>query len=324
MSQISQRLLNDFQRNFPLVDRPYDQLANSLGVSADEVIEELQSMKKSGEISRIGPVFRPNTIGASTLAAMAVPEHDLDKVAEIVNQFSQVNHNYQREHAYNLWFVVTDASEQQLKQTLNLIEQATGFELISLPLLKGFFIDLGFDLEKGRHTNKQLEQEVQQVELPAYAESLIEVAQYGLPLSKQPYKEMGEQVGLSEQQVIDGLSLLVDSGVIKRLGVVVKHRKLGYQANAMVVWNIADHQLDTIGHQMGHQSCVNLCYQRPRIEGKWPYNLFCMVHGKNRDEVFDCIEKMRENLGLNEIEYDVLFSVHCYKQRGAVYRHGSA
>ncbi len=329
MSQVaelfSQRLLNDFQRDFPLTPDPYEQLARILGVSADDVMKELELLKSHGKISRIGPVFRPNTVGASTLAAMAVPADKIESVAEVINSFAQVNHNYEREHTYNLWFVVTDSNKDTLNTTLTTIEEKTGYKLMSLPLLKGYFIDLGFDLSKGSHENKVLDQGVKKdIKLPAYSELLIEVAQHGLPLTARPYADLGRQVGLTEQQVIKGLGDLIDAGVIKRLGVVVRHRKLGFQSNAMVVWDVPRDRIDIIGQQMGSQSCVNLCYQRPRLGEQWPYNLFCMIHGRNRDDVLECIDDMRKDMGIQNMSYDILFSQRCFKQRGAVYRHGPA
>ena len=146
-SLLEQRLLNDFQRDLPLSPTPYADIARDLEVSEEEVIQCLQSLQDRGVISRIGPVFRPNRIGVSTLAAMSVPEHDLECVARIVSAFPEVNHNYEREHDYNLWFVVTAASEEHLAIVLHEIEVHTEYPLMSLPMLDDYFIDLGFQLK---------------------------------------------------------------------------------------------------------------------------------------------------------------------------------
>ncbi|HQA12004.1 MAG TPA: Lrp/AsnC family transcriptional regulator, partial [Zoogloea sp.] len=101
------RLLNDFQRGFPLLAEPWAALGEQLGCSADAVLARLAALQAEAKISRVGPVFAPNRIGASTLAAMAVPVADLPRVAALVSAFAGVNHNYRREHRYNLWFVAS-------------------------------------------------------------------------------------------------------------------------------------------------------------------------------------------------------------------------
>ena len=146
-TSLEQHLLNDFQRDMSLSATPYADMAKQLGVTEAEVIESIQSLQQRGVISRVGPVFRPNKIGVSTLAAMSVPAQDLECVARIVSAFPEVNHNYEREHEFNLWFVVTAASEEQLAIVLHEIELHTEYPLMSLPMLDDYFIDLGFKLK---------------------------------------------------------------------------------------------------------------------------------------------------------------------------------
>lgn len=141
-----QRLLNDFQRDLPLVSRPFAVMAERLGVTEDEVLKALRRLQAAKVVSRVGPVFKPNRVGASTLAAMAVPAADLERAAACVSAFAQVNHNYEREHAFNLWFVVTAADAAALATALADIERAAGYPLLSLPLVTDYHIDLGFDL----------------------------------------------------------------------------------------------------------------------------------------------------------------------------------
>lgn len=141
-----QRLLNDFQRDLPLVSRPFAVMAERLGVTEDEVLKALRRLQAANVVSRVGPVFKPNRVGASTLAAMAVPAADLERAAARVSDFAQVNHNYEREHAFNLWFVVTAADAAELAAALADIERAAGYPVLSLPLVTGYHIDLGFDL----------------------------------------------------------------------------------------------------------------------------------------------------------------------------------
>jgi len=147
-SPLEQHLLNDYQRDMSLSATPYADMAKQLGVSEEKVLQSIQSLQDRGVISRVGPVFRPNRIGVSTLAAMAVPELDLECVARIISAFPEVNHNYEREHEYNLWFVVTASSAEHLDIVLHEIEQHAEYPLMSLPMLDDYFIDLGFELKK--------------------------------------------------------------------------------------------------------------------------------------------------------------------------------
>ncbi len=146
-STLEQHLLNDFQRDMPLSVTPFSDMAKQLGVGEEIVMRSIRSLQDRGAISRVGPVFKPNTIGASTLAAMSVAEGDLQRVADTVSACPEVNHNYERNHTYNLWFVVAASSEAQLEVVLAEIELNTGYSLMSLPMLDDYFIDLAFGLK---------------------------------------------------------------------------------------------------------------------------------------------------------------------------------
>jgi DNA-binding Lrp family transcriptional regulator len=144
---IHQRLLNEFQRDFPLSPTPYADIAQKLGVTEDEVLSALQELVKNQSISRIGAIVPPNSIGVSLLAALAVPSDQFDEIAEWVSSLPEVNHNYEREHCFNLWFVVNASHECHLEDVLEYIEQRSGLTVLRLPLLEAFHIDLGFPLE---------------------------------------------------------------------------------------------------------------------------------------------------------------------------------
>ena len=140
------KLLDDYQRDFPLVPRPYLAIAEAAGLSEAEVIEIYARLKEDGALSRIGAVVTPNAAGASTLAAIAVPPARLGEVAALVSAQTEVNHNYEREHAFNLWFVVTAADAQAVEEVLRRIERMTGLAVLDLPLIQSYHIDLGFPL----------------------------------------------------------------------------------------------------------------------------------------------------------------------------------
>lgn len=148
---------------------------------------------------------------------------------------------------------------------------------------------------------------------------LVAAIQDGLPLAAHPYAAIGEQLGMSEADVLARLSVLQSAGLIKRMGVVVNHRALGYRANAMVVWDIPDAEVERVGELLAGESCITLCYQRPRRGSEWPYNLFCMIHGREHGSVLRRLEQIIQYHALDHIPHDVLFSGRSFKQRGARY-----
>ena len=156
-------------------------------------------------------------------------------------------------------------------------------------------------------------------QLSAEDRELIKCVQQGLPVVSRPYAAIAEQLGIPEQAVIRRLRRLIDNGAIKRFGVVVRHRELGYRANGMVVWDIPDDRVEELGNCIGSFSSVTLSYRRPRRLPAWPYNLFTMVHGRDRDEVETRVAEIVERCGLREIPHTILFSTRRFKQRGARY-----
>lgn len=148
---------------------------------------------------------------------------------------------------------------------------------------------------------------------------LLSAIEDGIPLTPRPFADIGRRIALSEAEVIRRLQCLTQAGVIKRFGVIVRHRELGYRANAMVVWDIPDPVVDVAAAQMIQHPFITLCYCRPRRPPEWPYNLFCMIHGKDRPTVLTQIEHLRREAKLADFTYAVLFSRQQFKQRGARY-----
>ena len=322
MKNIEQRLLNDYQRNFPLIPSPYTHIASELKTDTETVLNLLRELNSHGKVSRVGPVFKPNMIGTSTLAAMSVPEEQLSEVAALVNNFSEVNHNYEREHHLNLWFVIVAPDQNKLDAVLDEIQIRSGYDVMNLPLLKEYYIDLGFrmDTKSGKKADHNNDGQISQHDFDYTKEDqLIAAIQAGLPLIERPYFAIGEQLGLSEETVISKISELQHTGIIRRMGVVVRHHEMGYRANAMLVWDVPDDQIDELGEQFSAEDDVTLCYQRPRIKPDWPYNLFSMIHGKSRDEVMDCIGRLIKKFALEKTPYEILFSRQRFKQCGAKY-----
>jgi len=313
-------LLNDYQQRFPLCPEPFAAIAAEQGLMLETVLAAYRDWQAAGLVSRIGPVFAPHRVGVSTLAALAVPPEQLEAVAAQVSACPEVNHNYEREHPWNLWFVVTAADAVQLQALLAQIEAESGSPLLNLPLETPYHIDLGFDLHPGRR---------QQVRpglrgeppcaLAGLDRQLLMALEAGLPLAPRPYARLAEAAGLHEAWLLARLEEWLDSGVLKRFGVVVRHHELGYRANAMCVWNVPEARIDALGEQLARQPGVTLCYRRKRQLPDWPYNLYCMIHGQAREAVHQQKNALAARLGLDAYPQQMLFSGRRFKQCGARY-----
>lgn len=317
MTPLELRLLNEFQRDFPLVPAPYTVLAETLGASEREVLEGLARLRTSGAVSRVGAVFRPGAIGASTLAAMAVPPGRLDCVATLVSRFPEVNHNYEREHEFNLWFVAAAQDDGALEALLDRIECATGLPVLALPLVEEYHIDLGFRLDRSGARPPREPRKPERASLDAAARRLAAALEDGLELVTRPYAALAARAGCDERAALDRIAQWQAEGVIRRLGVVVRHHELGYRANAMTVWDLPDDVAPAYGRSLATSEGVTLAYRRARRLPGWPYNLYCMLHGVDRRRVSERLDSLEHALGLDAFPRAVLFSRTRFKQTGA-------
>ncbi|MBL8478327.1 MAG: Lrp/AsnC family transcriptional regulator [Sterolibacteriaceae bacterium] len=308
-------LLNNWQRDFPIVTHPFAEVGLKVGADETAILATLQRLRERGAISRVGAVFAPRRIGASTLAALAAPAQQIEEIAALVSARPEINHNYQREHRYNLWFVATAADQAALDAVLTAIELDTGCPVIALPLENEFHIDLGFDLASG-HKSVAPVASVSARQPDNEEKRLIAALQPGLEIMPRPFRQLGETLYMEEDEVLARISGMIQEGMIKRFGVVVRHHELGYRSNAMVVFDLADDIVDGIGARLAAEPGVTLCYRRRRSLPDWPYNLYCMVHGRSRAEAQPVIDRLAFIAGAPAT---TLFSTRRFKQCGARY-----
>jgi DNA-binding Lrp family transcriptional regulator len=320
-TECDMRLIEGWQRGFPLVPRPYAAIGRELSMSETDVIERLRKLRMGGVLVRVGATVRPNTAGASTLAAMSVTADRIDEIAAIVSAEPNVTHNYEREHAFNLWFVISAADRASVDRILARIRDRTRQQVLALPLLRSYFVDLGFRVSAAAErwpSDRRLP-------VPPSADRgateaqrrLLRAIEDGLPLTSLPYRQVARSLRLSQRSVLQQLQTLLGSGVVNRFGLIVRHRELGFTANAMAVWDVADDEVDAVGERAATVPSVTLCYRRRRHEPSWPYNLFCMVHGRDRVTTLRAIDEVAQRAGLGGRQHAVLFSTRCFKQRGA-------
>jgi len=319
-------LFNAWQRDLPLVPRPYDAIGASRGSSGAEVRAAIGRGIERGEIARVGAVFGVGAGGAALLCAMQVPAARLDAVAAQVNREAGVNHNYARAHRLNLWFVATAGDPQRLSACVDRIEAATGLAALRLPMRRAYRIDLGFDLFAAApgapgagHAPALCCLPTDAVPpVPAASRGLAAQLEAGLPLVERPYAAIGAPLGLSEDEVIGTLRDWCASGTLRRLGLVMRHHEFGIAANAMTVFDVAPGDVDAAGARLAAQPGVTLCYRREPAPG-WPYTLYCMVHGRERDAVMRAIDAATHAANLGGAPREVLFSTRRYKQCGSRY-----
>ena len=318
---IDMRLLGDWQRDLPLVPRPFAVLAAHLETREADVINRLKGLCRSGAVSRVGGVVRPNVIGASTLAAMAASDLQVEEIAAVIGEEPGVNHSYLRENKLNLWFVATGPDRDHVTQSLARISKRTGRRVFDFRLERSYHIDLGFPLD-GRGT-KYCEAIDAQTRCATFEPrqgdaQLIQALTHGLPLEPEPFRSIAEALGRSEASVIARLTQLRAAEVITRVGVIVRHRALGWRSNAMVVWDVSPDGIDRAGAALAAIPGINLCYRRTRFEGDWPYNLYCLVHAKARGDALKIITEASEAARLTDCPRQILFSSRCFKQTGAM------
>lgn len=253
------------------------------------------------------------------LAAMAVPEDRYEEVAAEVNALSAVAHNYRREHALNMWFVLGTDSPAGIDCAIATIETRTGLPVSRFPKEREYFVGMRFavggDAPVGASEFPRALSSGP-VSLDPPLRKLIRATQAGLPLVPQPYRLLAESLELSDGQVREGLQYLLEEGAIRRIGVVPNHYAIGYRANGMAVFDVDDSKIDQLGSRVGALDCVSHCYRRPRHMPRWPFNLFTMIHGATRDAVYEQIETIRSILGSSCRDSDVLFSTEILKKTG--------
>ena len=328
LSQLQREFINHFQGNLPLEERPFQEIADQLGSTEDNIIAIVNKLKQDKLISRFGPLYDAARIGGGlTLAAMTVPEERYQMVTETVNRYREVAHNYRREHELNMWFVLATEQPEDLHEVISSIEKATGLAVLNFPKQQEFYIGLWLHLSSdGKHSTVPVPHQVQDpindslkvlgYDLDDTDRKLISATQAGLPIEPSPYKNIADSLGLTQDDVLQRLTNMLYSGVIRRIGAVPNHYRLGLTANGMTVWDVPDNKIEQLGELIGQLDFVSHCYQRPRHLPVWPYNLFAMVHGHSEDEVKNKVKKIETLLAENCSSYETLFSSAILKKTG--------
>ena len=320
MDELGRRFVNRYQGGFPLVEQPYATAAAELGVAPQTLLGAIGALLEDGTLSRFGPLYDVSAMGGSlTLAALSVPDDRYEEVAAMVNTLPEVAHNYEREHELNMWFVIATQSPEAMRDVIERIEQEVNLPVYDFPKLRTFYLGLWVEIDEhgGVATRpvpgplKQGGMIVDDLDL-----EIVRASQEGLPLVTAPYTEIASRCGCDGATVLRRMQRMQERGVIRRIGAIPNHYRLGLRANGMSVWDVADERIQELGARVGRLDFVSHCYERPRHPPRWPYNLFAMVHGHDRDEVRSKVDEIADLLGRHCRARDVLFSTRILKKTG--------
>jgi DNA-binding Lrp family transcriptional regulator len=317
---MERELINRFQGGLPVVERPFSVVAAGLGTDEATLISTLQRLLAEGWLTRLGPLFNPERMGGGlTLAAMEVPEARYEAVAAAVNARPEVAHNYARDHRLNMWFVVATETPAEVDATLAAIEQATGLRVYDFPKRREFYLGLWLHLDDaGPALTRSPPAAAQRTRrrLDAADRRIVAACQGGMPLVPEPWAAVAREADLEAAEVMARLERMLVTGVVRRIGLVPNHYRLGFRGNGMSVWDVPGEHLEELGRAVGALEFVSHCYERPRHPGLWPYNLFAMVHGRDREEVRAKVDRIAGLAGGRARAHDILFSTRILKKTG--------
>lgn len=319
MDTTDRKLLNLLQNRFPLVVEPFKALGLNLGIPEGEVIERTRRLKERGIIRQISAIFDSRALGyKSTLVAMRVDPARIDKAGEAISQHPGVSHNYQRDHALNLWFTLTIPPTEDLESTVKDLERRAKAErTLLLPAIRTFKVGVSFDMtgEQDPAASNEVHprrfQEAPARPLSSGEIELVRGLQQDLGLETRPFQKLAEKLDISEEELLEKACSFQSQGLMRRFAAVLRHQKAGFSVNVMGVWRVPEGQVPQVGAIMATFAGVSHNYQRPTYPD-WPYNLFTMVHGRTKEECLAVLKAISEKTGISD--YALLWSTKEYKK----------
>lgn len=319
--ELKNELLYKMQSSFPLTQKPFLELAKEFNVTEDEILNLVKELKKDKIIRQTSAIFDTKRLGyKSSLIAFKVSENNLQKAVEAINAHPGVSHNYLRTHEYNVWFTIAvePNSKYTLEETVQILKEQSGAQdSLILPTLKMFKISVKMDTTGKRAKKEQVKKAKNRaLDLtPKHIEAVKEL-QKDIQITSEPFKEAKEKLNISYEELFKLANELKEAGVMRRFATILHHRRAGFNANAMSVWEAPEDKAIEIGEQLASFSAVSHCYLRPSFEN-WKYNLFAMVHAKTEEESNQLIAEMAKETGLSN--YTKLYSTKEFKKQRIVY-----
>ncbi len=320
MDDTDRRLLDRLQNELPLVERPWEALAAEVEMPEAELLERISNLRGEGVVRQISAIFDTRRLGyRSSLVAAKTREGTRDAAAEIVNAHPGVTHNYEREHAFDLWFTIAVPPDSAigLEESIELIGRMADVESIRpLPALRLFNFGVDLDMVGGGDPKAKRERKRPTLEPPAALPSEREVEairalQTDLPTVPEPIAALAEEHGFTADELLEHGRRFLEDGRMRRFAAVLNHRRAGFVQNGMGVWKVDAERVEEAGRIMASYRGVSHCYERPVYED-WPYRLFSMTHGRDKEECEAVLAALSEETGIEE--YAVLYSTREYKK----------
>jgi len=320
MDDIDRRLLNMIQGELPLVDRPFRELGERLGIGEMEVIGRIARLKQRSLVRQISAVFDTRGLGyQSTLVAMQVEPRRIQEAAAVVSSHPGVSHNYERDHMFNLWFTLALPPSSSIPRTVERLADMAGAKAtLLLPALKLFKIGVQFDMVgdgdptlENSHALGSISTLPTPVSLTSLDIAMIRELQEDVELEAHPFLRVAERIGVAEREVLTWMQLARKRGLLRRFAAVLNHRRAGFGANAMGVWVVPPEEVDRVGPVMASFRAVSHCYERPTYPA-WPYNLFTMIHGRSAAECQQVASRISLATGIDR--YALLYSTREFKK----------
>jgi len=323
MDKLDTEILNEIQWTFPLVAKPFDEMAKKFGISSDEVKTRLVQLKRKGVLRQLSAIFDTRKLGyTSSLVAMEIEPDKLESVAHQINRHPGVSHNYEREHEFNLWFTLAVPPGTDLEKELGKFSKLAGIKKTRmLPTLQLFKIGVKLDMvDDKKHEVKPSEEKkkVTDVKFVPTEEDkeFIRQLQKDMEIVDRPFPQAAESLGITEEQVFEKLHHYEDIGVMRRYAAILRHREAGFTANGMIVWKVPEQRIAEVGNKLGAFPQVSHCYERP-VYPDWPYNVFSMIHCKSFDEAGEVAGQIQKQIDVDE--YKILFSAKEFKKTRVEY-----
>lgn len=308
LDELDRRLLNLMQGSFPIAPRPYEHVASLAEVSEQEAMSRVLRLLDKRIIRQVTPIFDTRALGYSSMlvAAKVDPEHP-HRAAKVINEHPGVSHNYLRNHDFNLWFTIATEPDSVLglQGTLEALAREAGAESVrQLPTLKLFKIRMDLEMEGDTQALSSAVEAKEPIELERqpYDErdvAVIRALQGDMPVVSEPYALAAGELGMEQQEFLDHLAGMQERGLLRRVAAILYHRRAGFSANGMGVWQVPDEQIEEIGRRMAAVRGISHCYQRPTYED-WPYSVFTMAHGRSKQECDAVLEAIAEQTGIRE------------------------
>ncbi|MDO8472615.1 MAG: AsnC family transcriptional regulator, partial [Dehalococcoidia bacterium] len=298
-------LLNLLQEEFPLTKDPFAVLGRRIGVSEDEALRTTKRLHQTGLVRAISGIFDPAGIGyRSTLAAMHVDYFRQEEAAAVISAHPGVSHNYARDHYYNIWFTLSLPAEQSADDVISALAESAGVvACLNLPALRVFKLRVFFDMSEGGTdegdvpVNSGISKVRNLYELAADDKRVVKQLCQDLPLVASPFEMLAERSGMGFEDFMARAVRLKESGAMRRLSAVLRHRKAGFVANGMTCWKASPDEIVEAAGKACSRKEISHCYER-RTAPDWPYSLFAMIHGRTRDECKAVAESVSRDVGL--------------------------